>query len=91
MAVPVIFFHLLLAFGTAGCAVATPFVEGVAAVLPAADTVVWSATGTESESGSLTIFAVPLRVDSVLVNRMLRLRNDPEFLFPVPRLKSLLP
>ena len=44
MAVPVIFFHLLLAFGI-GCAVATPFVEGVAAVLPAADTV-WSATGT---------------------------------------------
>ena len=46
MAVPVIFFHLLLAFGTAGCAGATPFVEGVAAVLPAEDTVVWSATGT---------------------------------------------
>ena len=45
----------------------------------------------QSESGSLTIFAVPLRVDSDLVNRMLRLRNDPEFLFPVPRLKSLLP
>ena len=45
MAVPVIFFHLLLAFGIVCCAVATPFVEGVAAVLPAADTV-WSATGT---------------------------------------------
>lgn len=44
MAVPVIFFHLLLAFGIAGCcAVATPFDEGEGV----ADTVVWSsATGT---------------------------------------------